>query len=121
MNKKISPLIEYVSESTMACVVTMSQGNLLAMTMGHLLMAAETGIIAGTLAAISIHVAHAKRRWMISAILGLLTGIVDFFVHPGTFGPAATEAIVTGLGAAILSYTIGFLVAKLKITAPVLN
>ncbi len=35
---------------------------------------------------------------------------VDFFVHPGQFGPIAMEAIVTGLGAALLSYLVGTLV-----------
>jgi VIT1/CCC1 family predicted Fe2+/Mn2+ transporter len=39
--------------------------------------------------------------------LGALTAIVDYFVHPGMFGPAALEAIVTGLGAALLSYLVG--------------
>ena len=46
MRKKVAPLVEYISESTMACVVTMAQGNLLAMSVGHLLIAAETGVIA---------------------------------------------------------------------------
>ena len=32
MNKKATPLIEYFSESTVACLVTMAQGNLMAMT-----------------------------------------------------------------------------------------
>jgi hypothetical protein len=40
-------------------------------------------------------------------LLEVATGIVDFFVHPGMFGTVATEAVVTGLGAAILSYLVG--------------
>lgn len=116
MNKKVTPFIEYASESTMACVVTMAQGNLLAMTMGHLLVASETGIIAGVITATSVMLSRTSRRWMIAIMLGFVTAIVDFFVHPGTFGGVATEAIVTGVGAAVLSYLLGTLIARLKVS-----
>jgi len=107
MKKKAVPLIESVSESTVACLVTMVQGNLLALTASHLLTASQTGLIAGTIATAGILAAKARSRWLISAVLGVTTGVVDFFVHPGMFGSAATEAIVTGLAAAILSYLVG--------------
>lgn len=116
MNKKITPFIEYASESTMACVVTMAQGNLLAITMGHLLVASETGLIAGGITATSVILSRTNRRWMISLMLGVVTAIVDFFVHPGMFGAVATEAIVTGIGAAVLSYLLGTLIARLKVS-----
>jgi VIT1/CCC1 family predicted Fe2+/Mn2+ transporter len=107
MNKKIAPLIEYVTESTTACLVMMVHGNVLALTTGHLLIASQTGVIAGAIATVSIFVARASKRWIISLVLGVATGIVDFFVHPGMFGTVATEAVITGLGAAILSYLVG--------------
>ncbi|MCH7507440.1 MAG: hypothetical protein IIC63_04165 [Proteobacteria bacterium] len=107
MKKKIAPLIEYVAESTTACLVTMVQGNLLALTMGHLLIASQTGVIAGAIATAGIFVARTSKRWLISIVLGAVTGIVDFFVHPGMFGTVATEAVVTGLGAALMSYLAG--------------
>ena len=44
---------------------------------------------------------------MISTALGVVTAAVDFFVHPGMFGSVVTEALVTGAGAAILSYLVG--------------
>jgi len=44
---------------------------------------------------------------MISTVLGVATAVVDFFVHPGMFGSVVTEALVTGAGAAILSYLVG--------------
>jgi len=46
MKNKAVPFIEYFSESTVACMVTMAQGNLLAMTASHLLVASQTGVIA---------------------------------------------------------------------------
>ena len=114
MKKKIVPLIEYVTESTTACLVTMVKGNLLALTMGHLLIASQTGVIAGAIATVSIFVARTSKRWMISIVLGVVTGIVDFFVHPGMFGAAATEAVVTGVGAAIMSYLAGIAIRYIR-------
>ena len=107
MKKKSAPLIESISESSAACLITMVQGNLLALTLGHVLIASQTGVIAGAIAAITILIARAKVRWVISIILGSVTTVVDFFVHPGQFGPVAAEAVVTGVAAGLLSYLIG--------------
>ena len=113
MSKKAAPLIEYVSESTAACLFTMVQGNLLALTAGHLLIASQTGLLAGTLATIGILVANTRNRWLIAVVLGVTTGVIDFYVHPGMFGAVATEAIVTGLAAAVLSYLVGIAIRRL--------
>ena len=107
MRKQLAPYIEYFAESTTACLVTMVQGNVLALGLTHVLIASQTGIIAGTIAYIAILFAKTGKQWIVSIILGLATGVVDFFVHPGMFGTIATEAVVTGLGAAILSYLVG--------------
>lgn len=104
MNKKITPLVEYFAESTMACLVTMVQGNLLALTLGHVLIASQTGVAASAVAAIALLIARTSKRWVISVALGTATAVVDFFVHPGQFGPVAMEAVVTGIGAGVLSY-----------------
>ena len=114
MIKKAAPLIEYFSESTVACLVTMLQGNLLAMTVSHLLIASQTGVIAAAIATVGILITDTRKRWIISAMLGVTTGLVDYYVHPGMFGSAATEAIVTGFAAAILSYLIGSGIQFLK-------
>lgn len=106
MRRKITPFVEYVSESTAACLVTMAQGNLLALTASHLLVASQTGLIAGSIAAVGLFVAKARNRWLIAAGLGVTTAAVDFYVHPGMFGSVATEAVVTGLAAAVLSFLI---------------
>ena len=45
---------------------------------------------------------------------GLVTAVVDYLVHPGMFGSVFTEAIVTGVGAALLSYLIGTLVRVVR-------
>ena len=98
--KKAGPFVEYVSESTTACLVTMVQGNLLSLTVGHLVIASQTGVIAAAIASLTLMFARWRSRWLIAAVLGVTTAIVDFFVHDGQFGPIAMEAIVTGLAAA---------------------
>ena len=109
-NKKIAPLIEYFSESATARLVTMVQGNFLAITASHLIIASQTGAVAGVSTALALAAAKTRNRWIISLTLGLATGIADYFMHPGMFGSAATEAIVTGIGAAVISYLVGLLI-----------
>ncbi len=114
MNKKIAPFVEYFAESTTACLVTMAQGNLLALGLSHLLIASQTGVIAGVATSVGILVARTRKRWIISLVLGVATGVVDFFVHPGMFGTVATEAVVTGVGAAVISYLVGIAVQYIR-------
>ena len=107
INKRDAPLVEYVAESTTAFLVTMVQGNLLALTFSHLLIASQTGIVAGTIASVALFLGRNSKRWVVSLALGTATAIVDYFVHPGMFGPVALEAVVTGVAAAVLSYLVG--------------
>ncbi len=114
MKGKFTPAIEYVAESTTACLVTMVQGNLLALTLSHLVIASQTGVIAGAIAAVALFVSRTQNRWLVSAVLGVMTGIVDFLVHPGMFGTIATEAIITGIAAGVLSWMVGGLVRYIR-------
>ena len=111
---KITPFVEYMSESTAACLVTMVQGNLLALTLSHVIIASQTGIVAGGIAALGLLATKTRNRWVISITLGVITAIVDFYVHPGMFGSVATEAIVTGIVAAVISYATGAVIRKLS-------
>ena len=103
---KTSSFVEGVSESTVACLLAMVQGNLLAITVSHLLIATQTGVIAGAITFVVSMLVRIENYWVTPVLLGLCTGIVDFYVHPGSFGGAATEAIVTGVAAALLSYLV---------------
>lgn len=85
----------------------MVQGNILAFTVSHWLIASQTGLLAGGIAAVVVVATRTKQRWLVSILLGVTTAVVDFFVHPGGFGPIFMEAAVTGLAAAILSYVLG--------------
>jgi hypothetical protein len=86
----------------------MVQGNLLALTVSHLLIATQTGLIAGSIAFAMSMLVRIKKYWVTPLLLGLCTGVVDFYVHPGSFCGAVTEAIVTGSAAALLSYLVAF-------------
>ena len=101
------PFVENAAEATSACLLTMVQGNLLAITLGHWLIASQTGLAAGAATAFVLFLWSNTSPWQVALVLGVLTAIVDFFVHPGQFGPVALEAIVTGAGAALLSWLVG--------------
>ena len=112
--KKLTPFVENIAESGAACLVTMVQGNLLLLGAGHWITASQTGLFAGAAAAAAITLTNIENRVAMSLLLGLLTAVVDYFVHEGMFGPALAEAIVTGIGAAVLSYLVGALLSRLK-------
>jgi hypothetical protein len=111
---RFAPFVEYAAESATACLVTMVQGNVLAVTVSHLLIASQTGIVAGVVTAAGLLIARTDKRWVVSAVLGAATAIVDYFIHPGMFGTVATEAIVTGIVAGVLSYLIGTAISRYR-------
>ncbi len=107
MNKSSKTLIEGVSESTAACLLVMVQGNILVgLTGAHLFIAAQTGIVAGAIAFLVGWLVQANRFWAMPLLLGTCTAVVDYYVHPGSFGSYATEAIVTGIVAGALSLAV---------------
>ena len=111
---KIATFVENITESTTACLIMMVQGNLLALTFSHWLIASQTGVAAGVVASAAILVSRTSRRWIISTVLGVATAVVDFLIHPGQFGPVYLEALLTGVGAALLSYVAGFMVSYIR-------
>ena len=114
MKKKLAPFVENIAESGAACLVTMVQGNLLLLGVGHWITASQTGLFAGATAAAAITLTNIQNRLVMSILLGVLTAVVDYFVHEGMFGSAVTEAIVTGIGAAVLSYLVGTMLERLR-------
>lgn len=107
MKGKVAPFLENISEATTACLFTMVQGNILAITVQHWLIASQIGVVAGALTAGVLLLWRDSRPWLVAAVLGLATGVVDYFVHTGELGSIVVEAIVTGLGAAALSFVVG--------------
>ena len=114
MNKKIVALAENIAESGAACLITMAQGNVLAMGISHWVIASQTGLFAGAASVAALTAVRTENRWFVAAVLGLVTAVVDYFMHPGMFGSAPTEAVVTGLGAAALSLSVGVIAKRLR-------
>ncbi len=112
--KKVAPLVENIGEATAACLITMVQGNLLILGLSHWVIASQTGVAAGVLASVLLMLTKTSNRLVISIVLGVVTGVVDYFIHEGMFGPEAAAAVVTGLGAAVLSYCLGTIASYYK-------
>ena len=104
MKSKLAPVAENVCESAAACLVTMVQGNIFAVSMTHVAIASSTGLGAGLLATAVLATVRAERRATVALGLGAITALIDFAMHPGGFGPAWAEAAVTGLVAGALSW-----------------
>jgi hypothetical protein len=114
MKRKLAPFVENIGESTAACLVAMVQGNLFAVSLTHWAIATRTGIVAGVFAATALLLMRTTARWRIAITLALVTGVVDYFMHPGKLGPGVTEAVVTGLGAGVLSLLVGALIRRVR-------
>ena len=96
------PFVEHSAEATAACLVAMVQGNVLSLTLTHWAIASQTGIAAGAATALALVVTRVRRPWVLSMLLGIMTTIADYCTHDGSIGPFVTEAVLTGIGAALL-------------------
>lgn len=114
MKAKLTPIVENVAESTAACLVTMVQGNLLAVGLSHWIIASQTGVVAGAITSVALIATQTDKRWIVALLLGTVTAVVDFLMHPGGFGPVFIEALVTGAGAALLSWIVGSIYRYLR-------
>ena len=115
MNKKVQPFVENISEATAACLLAMVQGNVLALTLSHWLIATQTGLVAGSITSAAILLAKASDPRVIAALLGLVTALVDYFIHPPMIeGPAFLEAAITGVAAAVLSYLVALAIRGVR-------
>ena len=94
-----------LSEATIACMVAMTQGNLIIMTLGHWSKALQVGTVAAlaTILFIIIDKEHiTQSKFAMAGTIGFFTAVADFILHPSGFGGPSTEACVTGIGAGLL-------------------
>jgi hypothetical protein len=107
MKHRLTPYLAKTCEAGMACMLTMVQGDLLSLTFSHWLIASQTGLLAGVISSSAVIAAGLTRPWLVSLTLGIVTIPVDAFVHPGKFQSGGiSEAVVTGVGAFILSLAV---------------
>ena len=106
MKSKTTLFVENIAESASSCLIMMVQGNMLLLTLGHWLIAMETGLFAGTIASALI----LKGRMFKPIVLGVITAIADYFVHSSQNENMIIEAVLTGIGASIISYSVSLFV-----------
>jgi len=88
------------------CYPMMVQGDLSALTFTHFWKANITGIIAATLALLTKNAWYQKfmqYKYAPAIILGVCTFVADLLVHPTHFYSWYSEALLTGIGAGLLS------------------
>ena len=105
MKEKFNIFWRRIVEATSSCLMMMTQGKVLAITISHWITALKTGFITGIMA-VAVAIFGNKKmqdnKFVISGMVGFLTAISDLLVHPSHFGGPNTEAIVTGIGAGLL-------------------
>jgi hypothetical protein len=107
MKIKLAPYAENICESGISCLLTMVQGNMLALTLAHWLVASQTA-------------AKLRQPWIVSLVLGAVTTAVDAFVHRATFGfVSLAEAVVTGVGAFVLSLAVNWTLRRSRSGGPI--
>ena len=107
MKIKLAPYAENMCESGIACLLTMVQGNVLALGLSHWIIASQTGLIAGAIVGTTVIAAKLRQPWLVSLVLGAVTTVVDLLVHPATLLIGSLfEAMVTGVGAFVLSLAV---------------
>jgi hypothetical protein len=115
-NRKLAPYAENMCEAGIACLLTMVQGNVLALTLSHWLVASQTGLLAGAIVGTTVIAARLREPWVVSLVLGAATTAVDALVHPATFGVGSVgESVITGAGAFALSLGLSHAAARWRL------
>ena len=88
------------------CYPMMVEGDLSALTFTHFWKANITGLIAASIASLSKKAWYQKfkqYKYAPSVILGASTFVADLLSHPTHFWFGTAEALLTGIGAGLLS------------------
>ena len=105
---KIKEIGEKWSSAGAACLLTMVQGNVLALSFPHWITAAKTASGATVIYMICLYLPKIgewlKTRLGGSVLIGIATFFADLGVHPTHFGLPHMEAVTTALGAAVISF-----------------
>ena len=98
-------------ETGAACLIFMIQGQLGQATLGHFLIASQTGVLTVfPLLGITLtrHARHFANRWVSAMFVAVCAFLADAFVHGSHYSGAYTEAALTALGAFALSITVSY-------------
>ena len=102
MNRETLDCSEKFSEAWLSCMIMMAQGNFLAMTFPHVIVALKVAT-SSVLAYVAVQLSFKQENAFVNILLmATITAIMDFNIVPTHFGPVWAEAVATGVGTAIL-------------------
>jgi len=107
LKNKVTLATRKFTEAWLSCATMMVQGDFTVFTVNHALVAAKTGSLAAVGLVITSYVTRLDNWIAMAWITGLVVSVADIVIHPTHFGEAWTEAVLTGIGAAILSVLLG--------------
>ena len=112
MNTQTLDCSEKFSEAWLSCMIMMAQGNFLAMTVPHTIVALKVAT-SSVLAYAAVQMAFKQDNPFVNILLmALITALMDFNFVPTHFGPVWAEAVATGAGTALLGLVVKFLRRK---------
>lgn len=93
------------------CALLMVQGDLTTLTLTHLAVASQTGLL-GVFPLVGVtftqHARILANRWASSSLVAVCTFVADAVVHASHYPGAYTEAALTAVGAFFFSLAISF-------------
>jgi hypothetical protein len=98
-------------ETGATCLLLMVQGQLAQATLGHFLIASETGILAVfPLLGITLtrHARHFANRWVSGAFVAVCSFFADAWIHRSHYPGVYAEAGLTAVGAFVLSIVVSY-------------
>ena len=102
MNTQTLDCSEKFSEAWLSCMIMMAQGNFLAMTFPHTIVALKVAT-SSVLAYAAVQLAFKQENQFVNILLmAFITALMDFNFVPTHFGPVWAEAVATGAGTAVL-------------------
>ena len=109
MNNQTLDCSEKFSEAWLSCMIMMAQGNFLAMTFPHTIVALKVAT-SSVLAYVAVQLAFKQDNKFVNILLmACITALMDFNFVPTHFGPVWAEAVATGAGTAALGLIVKFL------------
>jgi len=98
-------------ETGAACLLLMVQGQLAQATLGHFLIASETGVLT-VFPLLGItwtrHARHFSNRWVSALFVAVCAFFADAFIHASHYRGEYTEAAFTAAGAFALSVIVSY-------------
>lgn len=103
MDTRLIDCSDKFGSAWLSCMTFMVEGDITSWDFYHCLKALQVASSA-TLAYVACMILlHKDAQWLNILLIGVVTAVFDFSVHPTHFGPIWGEAVATGVGAMLFS------------------